>query len=150
MILDTLKWIGLYAGIGLIASLLLPFPISLAVALGAFIAINFLITRLRIRKKDTSTRSLFDSLSSSSDTSSYNYSTIRYYCMGCGNDHKDITCSVCGSKMKRAEWEDNNTFFDISSTFTVPERSILMSARGSRILPRFTNSIRLILSWRMQ
>ena len=84
-ILDTLKWIGLYAGIGLIASLLLPFPISLAVALGAFIAINFLITRLRIRNKDTSTRSLSDSLSSSSDTSSYNYSTIRYYCMGCGN-----------------------------------------------------------------
>ena len=41
--LDTLKWIGLYAGIGLIASLLLPFPISLVVALGAFIAINFLI-----------------------------------------------------------------------------------------------------------
>ena len=103
LMLDTLKWIGLYAGIGLIASLLLPFPISLVVALGAFIAINFLIARLRIRKKDTTTRSLFDSLSSSSDTSSYNYSTISYYCMGCGNEHKGITCSICGSKMKRAE-----------------------------------------------
>jgi len=103
LMLDTFKWIGLYAGIGPIASLLLPFPISLVVALGAFIAINFLIARLRIRKKDTSTRNLFDSLSSSSDTSSYNYSMIRYYCMECGNEHKDITCSICGSKMKRAE-----------------------------------------------
>jgi len=39
LMLDTFKWIGLYAGIGPIASLLLPFPISLVVALGAFIAI---------------------------------------------------------------------------------------------------------------
>jgi rRNA maturation endonuclease Nob1 len=28
--------------------------------------------------------------------------SLRYYCMVCGKEHKEIACPNCGSKMKRA------------------------------------------------
>ena len=28
-------------------------------------------------------------------------SSLRYYCMSCGNKHNEIACPKCGSKMKR-------------------------------------------------
>jgi hypothetical protein len=44
----------------------------------------------------------FRSLSSSSTASMYSgYTTIKYYCMSCGKEHKEIACPNCGSKMKR-------------------------------------------------
>jgi hypothetical protein len=27
---------------------------------------------------------------------------VKYYCMSCGNEHREIACPKCGSKMKRA------------------------------------------------
>jgi len=29
------------------------------------------------------------------------YGPLKYYCMGCGKEHKKIACPNCGSKMKR-------------------------------------------------
>jgi hypothetical protein len=26
---------------------------------------------------------------------------LKYYCMGCGKEHREISCPNCGSKMKR-------------------------------------------------
>jgi rRNA maturation endonuclease Nob1 len=47
-------------------------------------------------------KGLFDSLrSSDASTSMYGYNPIRYYCMSCGSEHKEIACPKCGSKMKR-------------------------------------------------
>jgi rubrerythrin len=28
-------------------------------------------------------------------------SQVKYFCMSCGNEHKEISCPKCGSKMKR-------------------------------------------------
>jgi hypothetical protein len=42
-------------------------------------------------------RGLFSSLSSSGNQSR----PLKYYCMRCGNEHKEILCPNYGSKMKR-------------------------------------------------
>ena len=26
---------------------------------------------------------------------------LKYYCMSCGKEHREITCPYCGSKMKK-------------------------------------------------
>jgi rubrerythrin len=46
-------------------------------------------------------KEFFKSLSASSSTYG-GYSPIKYYCMSCGKEHKEIACPNCGSKMKRA------------------------------------------------
>ena len=32
---------------------------------------------------------------------SQNSSTLKYYCMSCGTQHRQVECPKCGSKMKR-------------------------------------------------
>lgn len=93
---------SIYIVIGFIAAMLLPFPASLVVAIGGFILVNFLRTRSMLKKKGISMRGLFGSLrSSDASPSMYGYNPIKYYCMSCGNEHKEIACPKCGSKMKR-------------------------------------------------
>ena len=93
---------SIYIAIGFIAAMLLPFPASLVVAIGGFILVTFLRTRSMLKKKGFSMRGLFGSLrSSDASPSMYGYNPIKYYCMSCGNEHKEIACPKCGSKMKR-------------------------------------------------
>ena len=33
--------------------------------------------------------------------SSNNSSSLKYYCISCGTQHKEIACPICGSKMKK-------------------------------------------------
>ena len=102
LLLYTLKWMSLYVVIGFIAALLLPFPASLIGAIGGVMLVNFLRTRLMLKKMGISMRGLFGSLQSSDmSPSTYGYNPIKYYCMSCGNEHKEIACPKCGSKMKR-------------------------------------------------
>jgi hypothetical protein len=102
LLLYTLKWMSLYIAIGFIAALLLPFPASLVAAIGGFMLVNFLRTRLMLKKMGIGMKGLFDSLRSSDASPSMSgYSPIKYYCMSCGNEHKEIACPKCGSKMKR-------------------------------------------------
>lgn len=102
-LLYTLKWMGLYIAIGFIAAFLLPFPVSLVAAIGGFMLVNFLRTRLMMKKMGISMKGLFGSLRSSeaNPSSMPGYFPIKYYCMSCGNEHKEIACPKCGSKMKR-------------------------------------------------
>jgi hypothetical protein len=100
-LLYTLKWMSIYIAIGFVAAMLLPFPASLVVAIGGFILVNFLRTRSMLKKKGLSMRGLFGSLRSSDASPMYGYNPIKYYCMSCGNEHKEIACPKCGSKMKR-------------------------------------------------
>ncbi len=101
-LLYTLKWMSIYVAIGFIAAILLPFPASLVGAIGGFMLVNFLRTRLMLKKMGISMRGLFSSLRSSDvSPSMYGYNPIKYYCMSCGNEHKEIACPKCGSKMKR-------------------------------------------------
>jgi hypothetical protein len=95
--------------------LFLPFPADLLVALLAFLALSWYTRNLLLRKlgmenasnNDTGFefkrikefyRSIFSNFSHSTD---YGQSQIKYYCMSCGNEHREIACPKCGSKMKR-------------------------------------------------
>ena len=100
--IEQLKWLGIYMSVGIIISLLMPFPLSLIVAFGAYIIINF-FRRARLAKRYQNiggVKNIFGSFSSPS-TYSNGYSPLKYYCMGCGNEHKEIACPRCGSKMKK-------------------------------------------------
>jgi hypothetical protein len=97
-LLYQLKWIGIYITIGFAISLVLPFPISLVGALAAFMFLNFIRTTRMLKRSGIDMKGLFRSLSSSS---MYGYTPLKYYCMSCGKEHKEIACPNCGSKMKR-------------------------------------------------
>jgi DNA-directed RNA polymerase subunit RPC12/RpoP len=43
---------------------------------------------------------MFGSLSSSMSGNDQQ-GPLKYYCMNCGKEHKEIACPNCGSKMKR-------------------------------------------------
>jgi hypothetical protein len=101
-LIHRLKWLGLYFGIGLVLVLLLPFPYDFFSVLGLFVLINFLRGQ-GILKKHGGTggiRDLFGSLSSSMSANNQSR-PLRYYCMNCGREHREIACPDCGSKMKR-------------------------------------------------
>ena len=97
-----LKWVVLYLGISLILVLVLPAPYDLISVFGLYILVNVLRVRGIIKGyggkggiKDLF-RSLFPS-TSDNDRSR----PLKYYCMNCGKEHKEIACPICGSKMKR-------------------------------------------------
>lgn len=103
-VINQLKWIGIYMGIGLVIAALLPFPISFITALGVFIAMNIYRRRKIIKKYGGYSRgikNIFGWISSSSPTGREEYSPVKYYCMSCGNENKRVACPNCGSKMKR-------------------------------------------------
>jgi hypothetical protein len=91
---------GIYIAVGAVIALILPFPVSLLVALGAFLLLNFIRTRRMLKRAGVDIKGLFRSLSSASMNGGQ-YSPIKYYCMSCGKEHKKIACPNCGSKMKR-------------------------------------------------
>jgi hypothetical protein len=91
---------GIYIAVGAVIALILPFPVSLLVALGAFLLLNFIRTRRMLKRAGVDIKGLFRSLSSASMNGGQ-YSPIKYYCMSCRKEHKEIACPNCGSKMKR-------------------------------------------------
>ncbi|MGH9985519.1 MAG: hypothetical protein ACRD8W_16375 [Nitrososphaeraceae archaeon] len=99
-LLNQIKWFGIYVVAGFFFSILLPFPISLVVYLGVFLILNFVRTRLRVKKMGISFKSLFKQPSSVISGGS---TTVKFYCMSCGKEHKEIACPKCGSKMKRVD-----------------------------------------------
>jgi hypothetical protein len=48
------------------------------------------------RMSSTGGGSMFGSMFRGRDTSS-----LKYYCMGCGTQHRQVACPKCRSKMKR-------------------------------------------------
>ena len=57
-------------------------------------------TRLMMKKMGISMKGLFSSLPVVR-CKPYGYNPIKYYCMSCGNEHKETACPKCGSKMKK-------------------------------------------------
>jgi hypothetical protein len=98
-----IKWIGLYLGICLILVLVLPIPYDLISIFGLYVLINLLRVRGIIFKgyggeggiKDLF-RSMFPSMSGNDRSN-----PLKYYCMNCGKENREIECPNCGSKMKR-------------------------------------------------
>jgi hypothetical protein len=102
-----LTWMGISLAISLAISFILPFPWSLAVIIGIFLLLDFYLIRKANRRMRNghSESSVFDSLSSlfSSD---YDHnraanSGLKYYCISCGAQHKQVSCPKCSSKLKK-------------------------------------------------
>ena len=88
-------------GISIVISIIIPFPISLAVIVGVFILLNFYMRNRMMRKMGMGTggRGIFNSMSSPGAGSSN--SSLKYYCMSCGTQHTQADCPNCGSRMKK-------------------------------------------------
>jgi hypothetical protein len=104
--LNVIMWLGISLGISLTISLLLPFPISLVAIIGMFILLNLYLGRRMMQRMGMTGRrggGMFSSMSSSSFSSSMvvDSSSLKYSCMSCGTEHKDVSCPNCGSKMKK-------------------------------------------------
>ena len=87
-------------GISIAISMIIPFPISLAVIIGVFILLNFYMRNRMMRKMGMGTGGggIFNSMSSSVAASN---SSLKYYCMSCGIQHNLSECPNCGSRMKK-------------------------------------------------
>jgi hypothetical protein len=98
--LNQLVRLGISFGISLAISFLLPFPISLVAIFGVFILLNIYIRKIIMRKMGG--RGATGKLGPmSSMFSSNNSSALKYYCISCGTQHREIACPSCGSKMKK-------------------------------------------------
>ena len=93
-------WLGMSLGISIALSLLLPFPISLVTTIGVFILINFYMRKRMMQRTGMGGGrvGMFGSMSSSS---MYGDNSLKYYCLSCGTQHKQVECPRCGSKMKK-------------------------------------------------
>jgi hypothetical protein len=103
-LIDRLKWVGLYMGIGLILVFVLPSPYDLISIFGLFILINFLRVRSFMKRYGGISR-IGDVLGSllSSTSGNDQRGPLKYYCMNCGKEHREIVCPNCRSKAKRVE-----------------------------------------------
>jgi hypothetical protein len=98
-IIDRLKWLGIYLGVGFILVFLLPFPYDFISVLGLFILVNFFRMR-SLMKRYGGMGGIKQSLSSS--MSGNQYRPLKYYCMSCGKEHSKIACPDCGSKNEKS------------------------------------------------
>jgi hypothetical protein len=94
--------IGIYIGTGLILVFLLPYPYDFISVFGLFILLTIIRMKSMMKRygarggiKDT-----FSSLSSSMPGNNQSR-PLRYYCMGCGIEHRETACPNCGPRMKR-------------------------------------------------
>ena len=112
LVMNQLKWTAIYLAVAFIITLFLPFPADLTLVLIAFLVLGWYRRYLFLRKlgmkNPTSTVTGFDFekikelyKSNISDSIDDGQSKVKYYCMKCGNEHREIACPKCGSKMKR-------------------------------------------------
>ena len=94
--INQLIWFGISFGISITISMLIPFPISLVVIVGTFLLLNFYLSR---RMGSLNATSIMGGMFS--PTTAYSGSPMKYYCMSCGTQHKQVACHKCGSKMRR-------------------------------------------------
>ncbi|MFL6340071.1 MAG: hypothetical protein ACJ72U_00815 [Nitrososphaeraceae archaeon] len=92
-------------GIGLAISFIVPFPISIVMALLVFILLNTVRMHIALKRQGMlgGLKDLYKSMSSSLGGSRNNsggmgYSPTKFYCMNCEFEHKENTCPKCGSK----------------------------------------------------
>ena len=95
---EPLLWISISLGVIFAIIFYTPFPLSIPLAITAFIFLNFYLRKKVVKRMNT----MFgNTISSSSNSSS---SLIYYYCINCGSRHNETACPKCGSKMKKADF----------------------------------------------
>lgn len=91
-------WMGIYMGIGLLISFVLPFPVSLLALFIVIIGVDYMRARYVMKRMGISTmKQMFNSFSGPP----MGYQPLKYYCMSCGAEHRETSCPRCGSKMTR-------------------------------------------------
>jgi hypothetical protein len=104
-------WLAAYLVIGLAISFVVPFPISLVMALLVYFGLNAVRMHIVLKRQGMpgGIKGLYKSMTSSLSGSWNNnnagagmgYSPIKFYCMDCGHEHKESACPKCGSKAVR-------------------------------------------------
>jgi hypothetical protein len=103
-------WFIAYICIGLAISFVVPFPLSFGIALLVFFLLNAARTHIALKRQGMpgGIKDLYKSMSSSlgggwnnSSSTGMGYAPIKFYCMNCGNEHKEYSCPKCGSKAVR-------------------------------------------------
>ncbi len=93
-----LLWILISIGIAIPIGLLIPFPTSMLVVFVAILAMGYLRINYAMKRAGMNKlRQMFGTLSNPQT----HYQSLRYFCMSCGNEHREISCPKCGSKVKR-------------------------------------------------
>jgi hypothetical protein len=100
-IIDRLKWFGFYMGISFILLFLFPSPYDIISIFGLFILVNYLRMRGIMKRYGIGMGRIKDMFGSIPSSMSGNNQGLKYYCMSCGKEHREIACPNCGSKMKR-------------------------------------------------
>jgi hypothetical protein len=87
--------------VGIVLVFLVPSPFDLISIAGLFVLVTYLRGRSEMKRFGGTggIRNLFGSFSSS--ISGNQSMQLKYYCMNCGKEHREIACPNCGSKMKR-------------------------------------------------
>ena len=96
---EKLLWIGVSLGVIFAILYYIPFPVSIPVAVGAFIFLNFYFRKKVVKRMNT----MYPSSTSGNPSSSAS-SSLSYSCIKCSTRHNETACPKCGSKMKRAEF----------------------------------------------
>ncbi|MGC2668731.1 MAG: hypothetical protein WA220_06070 [Candidatus Nitrosopolaris sp.] len=65
---------------------------------GVFIMLNMYMRKIMIKRMGGQGGG---AMFGSTFGGSQNSSSLKYYCMSCGTQHRQIACPNCGSKMKR-------------------------------------------------
>ncbi|HEY7108987.1 MAG TPA: hypothetical protein VH415_06150 [Nitrososphaeraceae archaeon] len=95
---NQLGWLLIPLVVAIPIGFFIPFPLSMLVYLIVVLGMGYLRFSYVMKKAGINNfRQMFRVLSNSQNR----YQPLRYYCMNCGNEHRDISCPKCGSKVKR-------------------------------------------------
>jgi hypothetical protein len=95
---SQLVWLLISMGIAIPIGFFIPFPFSMLVFFIAILGMGYLRFSYAMKKAGLDNfRQMFRLLLNSQNR----YQPLRYYCMSCGNEHREISCPKCGSKAKR-------------------------------------------------
>jgi hypothetical protein len=95
-------WIAISLAISFGLSLLLPFPYSLVAIIGVFLSMNYFMRRRQMRRMGMRTGGFFGS----GTGNVFGQRSVKYACIMCGAKHNGGSCPNCGSKLKKASFED--------------------------------------------
>jgi hypothetical protein len=97
---NQLLWMLISIGIAIPIGLLIPFPMSMLVVFIAILAMSYFRINYEMKRAGiNSLRQMFRTLSNPQNR----YQSLKYFCMSCGFEHREISCPKCGSKIKSVD-----------------------------------------------
>jgi hypothetical protein len=87
-------------GVGFILPFLLPYPLDF-ISITSLLPLTYYLRSRSEKKRFASRYGIRDLFGSFSSAFNDQHRPLKYYCMICGKEHREIACPNCGSKMKR-------------------------------------------------